>query len=642
MDCFSLSSRCATTFGRQRRRSIRIIPTGLKHRDTIPKPSVCSTYPKKFYLPQTGDVDALPTLAERQLAKYLFLKQTSTDSLFFRRKPHRRKATHYITPSFDVVITNLTSAEELKWTLKSIAWQDENEAVSVYAIYRSEEERERALSLRFLFASRRQPFEYVVLPAPATPFQPFLHYKHLNGNHVWNLRAGDVLLPHSLKSTRLLFERMPWVQVLTYDYLLVHDQNNNNYNYNNNYNKKRKLKSELISFQSLKEFAFWLGDGLSVGTHLIVREKWMQQMHDSLLMNATGIHYRFLQFEHFHYDVPMLMREALKNPPVLSPLEALLHNYTERTLSQLLMMKQQPLVSVIVPFYNNPEKWLEEMLRSLELQTFRDFEVIFIDDGSNPASSWVLRRQVGESCLDRVRLHSHSKNCGLSCARNTGALLARSEFLLFLDPDDLLAPSALEKLSLKLLLHPELDFTFPGSVHFGKYQLHNLDDFDADRLLQGNYLPSCAMLRRQTYLQIGGMDEEFEGFEDYDFWLRLIGFGGRGSVVAEPLFYYRRHDEGMTSKIVRHNDGQWMQELALRNPAAYGRKPMGFRPRFPWYQPLSWRRPSPMVVEVERLKKERGDVSSEAYELSRHTFGSPFVFVSPLNANHHVQAIQSR
>ena len=105
-----------------------------------------------------------------------------------------------------------------------------------------------------------------------------------------------------------------------------------------------------------------------------------------------------------------------------------------------------PLLSLIVPFHDS-YKWLDDTLKSISKQTFNDFEVVFVDDYSNvPLTTTRLKK-----LTKPFRLYRHSYNRGLSHTRNTGARLARGKFIIFLDPDDTISPTCLEKLILKQL-----------------------------------------------------------------------------------------------------------------------------------------------------------------------------------------------
>ncbi|KAI3643351.1 hypothetical protein MP228_012906 [Amoeboaphelidium protococcarum] len=236
---------------------------------------------------------------------------------------------------------------------------------------------------------------------------------------------------------------------------------------------------------------------------------------------------------------------------------------------QHLLDSRKPFVSVIIPYYNN-EMYLRESLDCLERQSLSDMEVILIDDGSNQKSHNEMISIVSSYKTD-IKVWTQ-KNHGLSYSRNIGVLMAQGEFIIFFDPDDLINSTTLEKLALKLTEYNDVSFVYPGSVHFGEYNFKVMDEYDGNRLQKENYLPSFAMIRRQDYINAGGMDETFEGWEDYDFWLRLRGMGKPGRILREELFYYRRHKNGMTGQIVKKNPNEqhWLAELKKRNPQAFG------------------------------------------------------------------------
>jgi glycosyltransferase involved in cell wall biosynthesis len=218
-----------------------------------------------------------------------------------------------------------------------------------------------------------------------------------------------------------------------------------------------------------------------------------------------------------------------------------------------------------------------DTLRSIVKQTIsKSVEVIVIDDGSKiPIRLQDIPRFNG---LFNLRIHRHQYNRGLSAARNTGAILSLGQYIIFLDPDDLVEETALEKLLLLKRQHEGLGhkvgFIYPSTVHF-------IDDpkrpnsiervpFSHQKLLRENYIPSFALIERQLYLQVGGMCENhIKYFEDYDFWLRLVSLGYRGILLDEPLFFYRRHDSGR-STIIKKNVKDWKEELRANNPVAFG------------------------------------------------------------------------
>ena len=204
----------------------------------------------------------------------------------------------------------------------------------------------------------------------------------------------------------------------------------------------------------------------------------------------------------------------------------------------------RPLLSVVIPFYNRTT-YLKETLASLEQQTTQDFEVILVNDGSDDPEA--LRFCDGLSDVEWIR-RVDCGHRGPSAARNTGAMLARSEYLMFLDSDDLLEASAIEKLCWTLTAHPEVSFVYSGVAHFGDIQAVCYDEFDAKRLYRENYLAVTCVIRREVFLGVGGFDEGLtDTHEDYDFWLRLVEQGHRGKLFREALFLYRRHATGTSA-----------------------------------------------------------------------------------------------
>ena len=113
-------------------------------------------------------------------------------------------------------------------------------------------------------------------------------------------------------------------------------------------------------------------------------------------------------------------------------------------------------MSLIIPYFNG-DRWLNETLESLASQTTDDWELIVVEDASTSAAS-VAALPWFEAWLSPIgipiRFVCHDTNKGLSAARNTGAIAARGEWILFLDPDDTIAPTAIEKLALRAALSP--------------------------------------------------------------------------------------------------------------------------------------------------------------------------------------------
>lgn len=121
-------------------------------------------------------------------------------------------------------------------------------------------------------------------------------------------------------------------------------------------------------------------------------------------------------------------------------------------------------VSVIIPFYR-VEKWIAACYESLKAQTFKDFEVFFVDDGSDDGSRGVLEDLIGrDSSADRFKVLILERNGGISIARNAGVRASSGEYIFFLDSDDRITPDALEKLVALAEKYPGVDMV-QGNCH---------------------------------------------------------------------------------------------------------------------------------------------------------------------------------
>ncbi len=204
------------------------------------------------------------------------------------------------------------------------------------------------------------------------------------------------------------------------------------------------------------------------------------------------------------------------------------------------------LVSVIIPCYNQG-RFLGQAIESVMLQSFPNFEVIVVDDGSTDNT-----REVA-ALYSEVRVVPQ-EHVGISAARNRGVSESKGSWLVFLDSDDRLLPDALTLGLQHFRDHVECAFVF------GRHQEINADgtgprttpfvsaEKDPYRqLLLYNcvYTPSTAMFRRDAFDAVGGFDQRFAGAEDYDLYLRLARkypLFSYDEVVAE----YRRHDANMS------------------------------------------------------------------------------------------------
>jgi O-antigen biosynthesis protein len=198
--------------------------------------------------------------------------------------------------------------------------------------------------------------------------------------------------------------------------------------------------------------------------------------------------------------------------------------------------------SVVITTYNYAS-YLPESVESALSQTASAVEVIVVDDGSTDDTQQVLDGFAG-----RIRVY-RQENAGVSAARNAGAELARGRYVVFLDADNRLRPTFVDRCLAALEADPAAGFAFTQLAYFGDFDgTSSVGPYDLQHLLDRNCIDVCALVRRDlatTY----GFDEGHRTFlEDWDFWLTLAEHGWPGVLVDEPLVEYRWHGANATTE----------------------------------------------------------------------------------------------
>jgi glycosyltransferase involved in cell wall biosynthesis len=206
-----------------------------------------------------------------------------------------------------------------------------------------------------------------------------------------------------------------------------------------------------------------------------------------------------------------------------------------------------PAVSVIIPCYKQAH-YLPESVQSVLDQTFTDWELIIVNDGS-PDETSVVAEQLRQKRPDRIRLLEKA-NGGLSSARNAGIRVAQGKYIFLLDADDRIQPTMLEKTKTVLDTRPKVGFAYTHIQHFGDLtNVYSLPDFDRGTLIaKDNIVCAMSLVRKAAWQQVGGYNEAMrEGYEDWDFWIGCVEHGWEGFRIPEPLACYRKSATSMLS-----------------------------------------------------------------------------------------------
>lgn len=201
-----------------------------------------------------------------------------------------------------------------------------------------------------------------------------------------------------------------------------------------------------------------------------------------------------------------------------------------------------PKVSVIIPCYNQGA-YLEESVGSVLAQTFRDFEILVVDDGSADGETV----QILEGCAWPQTRVIHTGNQGLAAARNNGIREAAGQYILALDADDKIGSDYLAEAVHILDHHPDIGIVYSEAAYFGARTGHwHLPDYATDQMLFQNLIFCSALFRREDWKRVGGYNVNMVyGWEDWDFWLSLIHLGVKVYRIPKVHFFYRLREASM-------------------------------------------------------------------------------------------------
>lgn len=202
-------------------------------------------------------------------------------------------------------------------------------------------------------------------------------------------------------------------------------------------------------------------------------------------------------------------------------------------------------VSVVMPCYNAAQ-YLDDAINSLRAQTYSDFEVLAVDDGSTDETLARLDRQ---AVMDRRISYFKQTNAGPSAARNTALRHVNGEYVCYLDADDVFLPEKIERQLRYLQAHPNVDLVYSdyytGDAGLSLTALTAVRFPQTDDMLEAvairNYFPPMVPLfRRKLMDAVGEWDESFRMTEDWDYWIRAAKLG-TFAYLPGPMVIYRTH-----------------------------------------------------------------------------------------------------
>jgi len=202
-----------------------------------------------------------------------------------------------------------------------------------------------------------------------------------------------------------------------------------------------------------------------------------------------------------------------------------------------------PAITIIVPCYNQAE-FLPETLNSVLAQTATNWECIIVNDGSTDDTETVAKEWIAK---DERFKYIHQQNGGLSAARNTGIESAKGEYILPLDADDLIGKEYIDKALKAFEADKNIKLVYCLANKFGaENKFWDLTPYTYQNLLINNCIFCSAVYRKVSWQQIGGYSTNFKkGYEDWDFWLRMLDKNLEVYQIPNILFFYRIRPNSM-------------------------------------------------------------------------------------------------
>ena len=202
-----------------------------------------------------------------------------------------------------------------------------------------------------------------------------------------------------------------------------------------------------------------------------------------------------------------------------------------------------PLISIAVPVYETPLKFLKEMLTSVVNQTYSNWELCLADGGSK---AQYVKEILKEYAVHdkRIKVVFLDNNLGIALNSNEAIKLAGGDYIAFLDHDDTLAPFALYEVVKAINENPDLDFIYSDEdkiTENGKkrFNPHFKPDFSPDLLRSYNYITHFSIVKKSIFKKTGYFREGFEGSQDYDLILRITEKADKIIHIPKILYHWR-------------------------------------------------------------------------------------------------------
>ena len=208
------------------------------------------------------------------------------------------------------------------------------------------------------------------------------------------------------------------------------------------------------------------------------------------------------------------------------------------------MFEKKALISIAVPVYRTPERFLREMIESVLGQTCSEWELC-IADGSENMDAYLVASEYAKKD-QRIKVKRLSENKGIPENTNEARKMCSGDYIGLLDHDDVLAADAIYEIRRAIDKNnsPEVIYTDEDKMSIDGEEFfdpHFKPDYNAELLRSNNYICHFFVIRREILQRVGGLRAEYDGAQDYDFILRCTDRAGSIIHIAMPLYHWRSH-----------------------------------------------------------------------------------------------------
>ena len=256
-----------------------------------------------------------------------------------------------------------------------------------------------------------------------------------------------------------------------------------------------------------------------------------------------------------------IKRTAEASPPPpnsyaawVSAYDTLTPESADRIRLKLQGLTKRPLISIVLPTYNTPEKWLIRVIESVRRQLYGQWELCIADDASKePHVRKVLERYRKKD--PRIKVVYRETNGHISAASNSALALAHGEFVALLDHDDEIRPHALACVALELDAHPNADLIYSDEDKIDenghRYDQYFKPDWNPDLFLVQNYVSHLGVYRTLLVREVGGFRVGYEGSQDWDLAMRVVERSAPDRIRHIPkILYHWRSVPGSTAMLI--------------------------------------------------------------------------------------------